>query len=552
MSKTTTGYERVGPAPVSPRAEQQLVRMRDGVRLATEVYLPEGAEGREPGPTVLIRLPYDKDGAYTFIPQIAEHVAARGYRVVAQDVRGKFRSEGEALVFVNEVYDGYDTLDWIEQQEWSDGIVGMWGDSYYGFTQWAAVSSGHPALRAISPRVTGTRLGALPERLPGAATTEVEMSIGRLYPVTMFHSNDVFYWEVDWSRRPYVASVERFLDAVGERSISWDQWWPHPVQLRRFPNGSPFEARPVPALQTIGWWDNCAPWQWADHAEIARRPAWALNEYLLIDAIDHEGYHLTRGEHVEQRSEQEQRRLIAESLDPTLEFFDVFLRGLAPVDSIPRVRWNLAHTEGLREAPSWPPPGTVERTLVATADGRLADARGSVPADVLRWTHDPDDLVPSPVGNAFAFLLESPDERAWAQRDDVLVFDGEAASEPLDLVGAVGLAATAGSDGPAFDLFARLLDVAPDGAARLIARGQAHVPRADGELELALDLGQVGYRLRAGHRLRLHVASSDFPEYMPQPGTGENPWTAVEVRRNAQTLRAGALLTYSVLDAQIG
>ena len=543
MTEVAFDYERVGPAPVSRHAQQHMVRMRDGVRLATEVYLP--ADGHTPGPTVLIRLPYDKDGTYTFIPRIADHIVAHGYRVVAQDVRGKFRSEGEAMLFVNEVYDGYDTLDWIVQQGFSDGVVGMWGDSYYGFTQWAALSSGHPALRAMSPRVTGTQLGALPERARGAVTMEVEMAVNRLYPVTMFHSNDIFHWDMDWSRRPYADAVERFMDAVGARSISWDQWFPHPVNLRRFPNGSPFDTRPVPVLQTIGWWDNCAPWQWRDHWEIARRPAWAISEYLLIDSIDHENYHLTRGERALERSDAELDRLVAEALDPTLAFFDVFLRGRAPAESIPRVRWNLAHTEGLREAPSWPPPGTTEHTLYANADGTLGerpDGHG-----LLTWTHDPDDLVPSPVGNAFAFLLESPDERAWADRDDVLVFDAEPVRAPLDLVGGVRLHAVAGSDGPAFDLFARLVDVAPGGAAHLIARGQVHVPDADGEVALDVDLGQVGYRLRPGHRLRLHIASSDFPEFMPQPGTGEDPWTAVEVCPNRQSLRAGARLSLPVL-----
>ena len=79
---------------------------------------------------------------------------ARGYAFVPQDVRGRFRSEGDPLAFVNEVPDGYDTIDWIARQPWSNGDVGMWGDSYYGFTQWAAVASRHPALKAIVPRVT--------------------------------------------------------------------------------------------------------------------------------------------------------------------------------------------------------------------------------------------------------------------------------------------------------------------------------------------------------------------------------------------------------------
>ena len=80
------------------------------------------------------------------------YVTDRGYVLVVQDVRGKFRSEGETMPFMHEVDDGYDTLEWIVAQPWSDGVVGMWGDSYYGYTQWAAVASGHPALQAPSSR----------------------------------------------------------------------------------------------------------------------------------------------------------------------------------------------------------------------------------------------------------------------------------------------------------------------------------------------------------------------------------------------------------------
>ena len=95
-------------------------------------------------------------GRYTFMPQLAPHFTDRGYAFVVQDVRGKFRSEGETMPFVHEIEDGYDTLEWIVSQPWSNGSVGMWGDSYYGYTQWAVVASGHPALKAIVPRVTST------------------------------------------------------------------------------------------------------------------------------------------------------------------------------------------------------------------------------------------------------------------------------------------------------------------------------------------------------------------------------------------------------------
>ncbi len=143
---------------IDERADQVMVAMRDGVRLATDVYLPTGARG--PMPAVLVRLPYDKSGHFSFMPQVAPFFTERGYACVVQDVRGKARSEGETFAFTHEVADGGDTLEWISQRPWSDGAIGMFGDSYYGFTQWAAIASGHPALRAIVPRMTSTEIVA--------------------------------------------------------------------------------------------------------------------------------------------------------------------------------------------------------------------------------------------------------------------------------------------------------------------------------------------------------------------------------------------------------
>ena len=169
----TIELETTGPGAVDPRAEQHMVPMRDGVSLAIDVYLPEAAA---PCAAVLVRLPYDKNGRYCWMPQIARHFTDRGYVFLVQDVRGKFRSGGEVNAFVHELDDGYDTLEWVTRQPWSNGAVGMWGDSYYGFTQWTAVASGHPALRAIVPardrrrplRLARRRDAALRRPLPGA------------------------------------------------------------------------------------------------------------------------------------------------------------------------------------------------------------------------------------------------------------------------------------------------------------------------------------------------------------------------------------------------
>ena len=245
--------------------------------------------------------------------------------------------------------------------------------------------------------------------------------------------------------------------------------------------------------------------------------------------------------------------MLGSYLGPTIEFFDVFLRDLGSAECIPRVRWNLAHTSGFRESACWPPAGVRREALHLGADGTLAH-RAATSAETLSWVHDPDDLVPSPVDNAFAFLAELPDERAWADRDDVLVFDGAPVTEQLDLVGAVRLTAVVASDGPRMDLFVRLLDVDAESAARLVARGQVHVVDSSEPRAVEVDLGQVGYRLQTGHRLRVHLASSDYPEYVPQPGTGEHPWLAEHVRRNRQSVEVGgpdgAVLSLHVLPGQ--
>jgi predicted acyl esterase len=509
-------FERIGPAPRDPRASEHMIAMRDGVRLATDLYLAADA----PAPVVLIRLPYDKCGVYTAMPATAAHMNERGYHVVVQDVRGKFRSEGETVMFTHEAADGYDTIDWIVAQPWCDGAVAMWGDSYYGFTQLAAASAGHPALRAIAPRLTGTRLGALPSRRPGERTSEVEMGVHRLYPCTYFQSNDVFEWAMDWTRVPLADAVEEWFATIGERSPTYDAWLHDPEAIERFPLGHPFDAPPVPTLMTIGWWDNCAPWQWADHEVIAARPDWAAREYLLLEAIDHENVDLADvpvgPHHVTD---------LARAIDPGLDFFDVFVRGMGDPAAVPRVRYTIAGTGTVVESDQWPP-----------ADATTLEWQLTVPGEEHRWRHDPDDPVPSPVENAFAFLAEYPDERALADRADVLAFRGTVIDDDVVLAGPVTFEANVASTGPEMDVFVRLCDVDRAGAAHLIARGQVTVYDAQEPAGVSVSMGHTAYLLRAGHHLRLTVASSDAPEFVVAPGTGEHRWHATTRTVNDQRL----------------
>ena len=207
-----------------------------------------------------------------------------------------------------------------------------------------------------------------------------------------------------------------------------------------------------------------------------------------------------------------------------------------------RVSWNLAGTPGMRESASWPPAGTRTVTLFGVAgDGEGGALSRAEPGDELwsTWTHDPADLVPSSAKDAFSFLLELPGEAPIGARDDVLVFTSAPTFGDVDLAGPVGARARIRSSGPVMDCFVRLLDVAPDGTALRIARGQIQLRNATEPGTVDIDLGHLGYRLAAGHRLRVHVSSSDYPEYLPQTGTGADPWTWGETAINTQQLAIG-------------
>ena len=125
----------------------------------------------------------------------------------------------------------------------------------------------------------------------------------------------------------------------------------------------------------------------------------------------------------------------------------------------------------------------------------------------------------------------------------------------MELVGPVTAKARIHSSGPNMDLFLRLLDVSPEGSAVRIGRGQVHLVDATQATTVEVDLGHLGYQLREGHLLRLHISSSDFPEFVPLPGTGENPWGATEVVSTTQSLLVGGAdglsLTVSILKGML-
>jgi predicted acyl esterase len=525
---------------IDPSAQQFWVEMRDGVRLATDVYLPDG-EG--PFPTVLTRLPYDKSGEFSFMSEVAERLTPLGLAVVVQDVRGKVRSEGATLAFVCEVPDGWDTLDWIVAQPWSNGDVGTFGDSYYGFTQWAMAFSGHPALKAMVPRMTTTEVGPDWMYLDGVFNLGT-MGEWALHTWIDNSLNDV---EIDWSGRPIAGFIEH--NAGGLPSKSWDEWIVNGPDSAYWTTGiygrEPGPWGKVPALHVGGWFDVFSRGQLRDFERSLSGPA-SDRQYLVMGALDHFDDHLTE----DGRSPDylRQRELLPSFLDGYLgtavEFLSHVLLGTDA--NLPRVRWELGNV-GWQTAESWPPPGAAARELHL---GRLGDALrgpegGSIGVEpdpqggAAEWIHDPGNPVPNLIEDPWRPLLGLPDERPVHMRPDVLTFTGEEQRSPLDLAGPIAVTVVVQADVPSTQVVARLCDVFPDGRTHLIVEGAALVQDPVDPAECRIDLGHTGYRVRAGHRLRLQLSTSSYPRWIVHPGTAEDPFTAVQTCPVSHRLLAG-------------
>lgn len=556
MTRTT---QRLAFAPVDERADEVMVPMRDGVRLATDVYLPTGPG---PFPTVLVRLPYDKASPFAFMPVVARYLNAHGYALVAQDVRGKVRSEGETFAFVHEAADGYDTIDWVVRRPWcAGGAVAMFGDSYYGYTQWAAAASGHPGLRAMVPRMTSSRVAADWMYHGGV------FNLGTMGEWAAHTWVDHALWESPWDFgvRPLSRLVEAWTD--GRSSASFDRWRAAPPDdpwwSTLLPGGPPAGRLGVPALHMGGWWDVFQRGQVADWA--AARRAGRAPQHLVLDATDHFDDELRPDDAPVAdplADEASVEAFMPRYLDTAIRFLDEHLAGRGPAGLAP-VRFRVAGA-GWRSADAWPPPGS-EPLVLHLADapaaglgpeGGTLTARPGRSRAKAGWTHRPEDLVPSLVADPWRPLLGLPDERDVETRDDVLTFTSDEWPVPLDLAGPIRARLRMATSGPSTHAVCKLVDVFPSGRARRIAEGPAVVAPGGEPTEVRVDLGHAGYRLAPGHRLRLELAASGFPRYLPHPGTADDPWGPGRLQDTDQTVHlggdAGSRLELTILPTTPG
>jgi putative CocE/NonD family hydrolase len=577
------------PQPVCEVVQRDvMVPMRDGVRLATDIHHPVVEEPTKL-PTILWRTPYNKVtqgnglGGYT----------CRGYVVVTQDVRGRFNSEGHWRMLVDDPSDGYDTVEWIAQQPWSDGQVGMAGTSYVGLTQHAAAEMKPPHLKALVPAYSGGNVGMFGMRHQGAfelrffnwifgmeaKDSPAALADPGLKATLTDVSEHVKDYLLHLPLRPGTTPMKLLPDYE-----SWiveamshgdnDAWWKRKGlnvidHLDDYPD--------IPAYHISGWYDS-----WTlqvANLTYARMAAVKHNQKLLMGPWTHGNERRSLSGDVEFGPE---AVLDAEAFH--VRWFDRWMKGVENgVDKEPPVRLfimgggvdgsgvamksasgHLLHGGHWREESQWPPAAMKKTAYYLAPNGVLAAAPKAT--GKLEFRFDPAHPVPTIGGGISSFTgVSEPggyDQRCsprfWgctdtlplSSRNDILVFQTAALDQDMEVTGPITAKLFVSSSAPDTDFTAKLIDVYPpskdypagydlnitDGIVR--ARYRKSLEHAEmlrpGEVAtVEIELYPTANVFKKGHRIRLDVSSSNFPRFDLNPNTGEplnnNRRTAVAV-----------------------
>ncbi len=485
--------------------EDVLMPMRDGVALRTKVWKPgDGAY-----PVVLTR-GYSQGGLGNYADRFGE----AGYALVSQQCRGNGGSDGTR--FFPDDKDGFDCVQWIAAQDWCDGNVAMWGGSYWGATQWRAAVAQPPNLKAIVPGFISADMWMSGYRKNGAMhlkmTTQTERGIpgGRDYTLDEWKRMLSFLPLIDMDREHLGREDVLWNDYVSHSS--YDEYW-RAIGVR----GGGFDRIRIPVYLMSGLQDYYPTSAFADWAEL--REVGATEEIRIrVGDHGHSG---------------------APDITETIRWLDYVMLGKDDgISREPSVKIQV-RGEGWRMEDAWPLPGTAFTELYFSESGELLEEPPGDEAPTT-YTYDPRDPCPTLGANGSHFeipgLIEigPVDQRPNETRDDVLVYTTPALAEDATLIGPVEVTLHAASTARDTDFCVKLMHVQPDGAALNVSEGivRARFRKSiwdepeliePGEIyEYAIEMSPVAIVVRKGHRIRVHISSSNWPLWDRNQNTG-NP-----------------------------
>ena len=541
--------------------ENIMVPMRDGIKLATDVYRPAQV-GQ--WPVLLTRVPYNKDLRFP-VPQLqekriflelnldSERVVQAGYVIIAQDTRGRYASEGEFTPFLNEAEDGADTIAWAASQPWSTGKVGMFGVSYQGLTQWQAASEQPAALQAIAsaqspegalyPYQGGAFLltVALGWTITQGVMGEVQRRIGQ------GQATPAELEEIMQAQNDILALYKRLplddMPLLQGRAPYYFDWLAHPTldeYWRALVPEELYERIAVPALTIAGWYDFFQKEDLEHYQSMKQRGGSALarqQQRLVIGPWSHGNFMWGFPER-NYGAASFARDMLTEM---QLRWFDHWLKGIDNgIEQEKPVRIFVMGENRWREEEDWPLPNTQYRSYylqsrghanTAAGDGVLSTTQSDTePEDSYRYK--PFDPVPTVGGAVLIEGGEGPrDQRQVEERDDVLCYTTPPLEQPVEVTGPIELVLYVSSSARDADFTGKLVDVHPDGRAENLTDGilraryrqslSSPVLMEPGRIyELRVDLGATSNVFLAGHRILLEVSSSNFPRFNRNSNTG--------------------------------
>jgi putative CocE/NonD family hydrolase len=513
----------------------------DGVRLSTDVYLPDG---KGPWPCVLIRTPYNNNDPVKKIP-LAREFAGNGYAVAVQDVRGRYDSEGEWEPFFHEADDGRAAQAWLAEQAFCNGNIALYGRSYEGYCVWVATFGHHPAVKAIIPIV------ALPDPVLNVPWQNGSVFWTMITWALFVHGRtnqdaDQYNWESVYNFRP----LNKLDEKLGITSKMWQNWLAHPLRDEYWQPACYMHRMAeldVPALHITGWYDDDGASTYNNYPN-ARRLAKSKNEQcVLIGPWPHATNTKTVVPGVDFGSEE-----VIDINGFILDWLDKQIGGRPESwGDRKRARVFLMGENKWHDMADWPPPEAREQSFYLHSGGKANSSLGdgqlvwhrlpageSAPFD--EYTYDPEQPTPY-LYDAGTLQVGGPfDARPVQRRDDVLCYTTEPLKDDLVICGRVFAELWVSSSAEDTEFCALICDVHPNGEARQMYDGnvrlalrdslEKHDPVPPGEIvKVRIDLWATGIRLFKGHRLRLQISSGAVPKFAAHTNTLEPIGSATKV-----------------------
>lgn len=558
--------------------QKVMMPMRDGVRLATDIYRPKGDD---PVPIVFSRTPYNfntygNGEMNTRGMQNALEWVKKGYAYVVQNERGRFFSEGEWDILGTPLTDGYDAMEWMSRQPWSNGKIGTLGCSSTAEWQMAVASMNHPAHAALVPQGYGAGVGRIGDYYeqgnwyrggagqmlftawlygtqhdPMAPKLPVGIEQKDLLRLQRFYDMAPEYPNVDWkaglSHLPVEDIIENVKGPMGiyEEMITRDPNDPKWYQGGLYHDDMPFDK---PSFWFVSWYDVSSSPNIALYNHVRQNAVSEMarnNQYLVIAPVLHCSYtRATENTMIGERSVGDARLNYDEIITA---WFDLWLKGEKTdiVSEMPKVQYFTMGSNKWQSSDVWPPAESVMTTYYLNSEGKANTRNGDGTLTVKKprkanldtFKYDPVNPVNSYGGNVCctgnAVQGGAYDQQEMELRDDILVYTSEPLEEGVEISGFIESYLYFSSDAKDTDVTIKLIDVYPDGKAYNLDETIQRVRYREGyDKEVMMENGKVNEikmtpmstsnYFEKGHSIRIEVSSSNFPRFDRNLNTGGN------------------------------